>query len=113
MIERKVVINFRCPVPLLDKIESFVKDSNNPKGVFDTVSDVIRESIEVGIKIRDYQEMMKEPKKANEFREKMLNYIKNEEVFDWARTLTTDQIDGYVMALQMEKDQRFKVQKLV
>jgi len=43
----------------------------------------------------------------------MQNMIKNEEVFEWAHTLDAQQIDGFLMALQIEKDKRFEVKSLV
>ena len=113
MVKRTTIINFRCELSLLDDIEKLVKSPLTPKGVFPNTSEVIRECTKVGIKVHNYQEMMKDPDKANEFREKMQDMIKNEEVFEWAHTLDQQQIDGFLMALQMEKDKRFEVKSLV
>jgi len=44
---------------------------------------------------------------------KMQDMIKSEEVFEWVHTLDHDQINGFLMALQMEKDKRYEVKTLV
>lgn len=113
MIKRTTSINMRCDFSLVDDVEKLVKSPQNPTGAFDSVSQAIRECAKVGMKVHNYQEMMKDPERANEFREKMQLMIKNDEVFDWVATLERDQIDGFLMALQMEKDQRYRVSKLV
>lgn len=113
MVKRSVNISTRWDIIDLDDIEKLVKSALNPDGKFANVSDVIRNCTKVGIKVHNYQEMMKDPDKAEEFRKKMQEMVKNEEIFDWVQTLTPDQIDGFIMALQMEKDNRYKVTKLV
>lgn len=113
MIKRTTSINLRCDWVLVDDLEKLVKEPKNPLGVFSSVSEALRECAKVGIKVHNYQEMMKDPKKANEFRERMQSMLKNDEVFEWVQSLKHDQIDGFLMALQMEKDKRFEVQTLV
>lgn len=113
MVKRTTIISTRWDLIILDDIENLVKSPITPDGTFKNVSEAIRECTKVGIKVHNYQEMMKDPEKSDEFRKKMLDMIKNEEVFDWVATLQPDQIDGFLMALQMEKDNRYKVKKLV
>lgn len=113
MIKRSTVFNFRCDLTLLDEIESLVKDPHNPNGVFQSTSEVIRECVKVGLKVHNYQEMMKDPEKAEEFRKKMQEMIENEEMDKWADTLSSQQLDGVVTFLRLKQDARFKVSKLV
>lgn len=107
------MISTRWPNDELDEIEKLVKSITNPDAPYANTSQAIKECAKVGVKVHNYQTMMEDPEKANEFREKMQNLIKNEEVFDWAHTLTHDQIDGFLMALQMEKDKRWELKPLV
>ena len=112
-VKRSTLVGTRWELSVLDDIEKLVQSHEHPAATFHSTSEAIRECAKVGVKVHNYQEMMKDPEKANEFREKMQNFIKNEEVFDWVQTLQPEQIDGFMMALQMEKDQRFKVKKLI
>lgn len=113
MVKRTTIVSTRWDMVDLDSVEKLVKSPINPKGPFKNTSDAIRECAKVGVKVHNYQEMMKDPEKATEFLEKMQDMISNEKVFDWAHTLSPDQIDGFLMALQMEKDKRYEVQTLV
>ncbi len=61
----------------------------------------------------DYQEMMKDPERANEFREKMNEMLQTQSMDEWSQTLTSDQIEGFIMFLQMEKDKRFEQKKFL
>ena len=113
MVKRSITISTRWNLPIIEDIENLVKSPLNPTGSFPNTSEAIRECTKVGIKVHNYQEMMKDPEKANEFILKMQEMLQNEEVFDWAATLTPDQIDGFLMALQMQKDKRYEVKTLV
>ncbi len=113
MVKRSITVSTRWDLPIIEDIEKLVKSPINPKGPFQNTSLAIRECTKVGIKVHNYQEMMKDPEKADEFRKKMQDMIKNEEVFEWVHTLQPDQIDGFLMALQMEKDKRYEVKTLV
>lgn len=108
-IKRTTTIGFRCPLSLLDDIEKLIK----PIGVFDTASDVIRECTKVGMQLHNYQEMMKDPEKAEEFRLKMQEIVKTEEMDQWADSMSSAQLDGFLMFLQMKKDSRVKMGTLV
>lgn len=112
-VKRTTLVSTRWDLIDLDSIEVLVKSPLNFKAPFNNTSEAIRECAKVGVKVHNYQEMMKDPEKANEFRQKMQDMLKNEEVFDWVETLSSDQIDGFLMALQMKKDKRYEVQTLV
>lgn len=107
MIKRNSIVNIRIHNDLLDEIDGVIPSK------FPDVSSVIRECTKIGLKLIRYQDMMKHPKQAEEFRCKMQDVMKNEEVFDFVKTLTPDQMDGFAMALQMEKDNRYKVKPLL
>ena len=113
MVKRSTIISTRWDHSVLDDVEKLVKSPVSPDGKFKNVSEVIRECTKVGMKVHNYQEMMKDPEKSDEFRKKMHEMVQNEEILDWVQTLQPSQIDGFLMALQMEKDNRYKVQKLV
>jgi len=112
-VKRTTLISIRWLLSDLDEIEKLVSTPLNPLGTFDNTSLAICECAKVGVKVHNYQKMMDDPKKANEFREKMQTMLKNDEVFEWVHTLDHSQIDGFLMALQMEKDKRFELKPLV
>ena len=112
-VKRTTLVSTRWELIVLDDIEKLVQNPLNPTATFENTSLAIRELTKAGLKVHNYQTMMEDPEKADEFRTKMQDFIKNEEVFDWAHTLTPDQIDGFLMALQMEKDKRYEVKTLV
>lgn len=112
-VKRTTMVSTRWDLIILDDVEKLVKTHLNPKAPFSNTSEAIRECTKVGVKVHNYQTMMEDPEKADEFRKKMQEMVKNEEVFGWAHTLTPDQIDGFLMALQMEKDKRYEVKTLV
>jgi len=112
-VKRTTLVSTRWDLIDLDAVEELVKTPLNPKAIFKSTSEAIRECAKVGVKVHTYQEMMKDPQKANEFRQKMSDFVKNEEVFDWVDTLDNNQIDGFLMALQMKKDKRYEVKHLV
>ena len=112
-VKRTTTLSIRWELIDLDEIEKLVKSPLIPNAPFGNTSKAIRELAKVGVKVHNYQQMMKDPEKANEFRQKMQDFIKNEEVFEWVDTLSPDQIDGFLMALQMKKDKRYEVKTLV
>ena len=112
-VKRTTMVSTRWELIILDEIEKLVKTPLNPKAPFPNTSEAIRECAKVGVKVHNYQAMMEDPEQANEFRKKMQDFIKNEEVFEWVDTLSPDQIDGFLMALQMKKDKRYEVKNLV
>ncbi len=80
---------------------------------YKNASVAIRKFSKLGLQLTNYQKLMKDPEKANEFQQKVKEFVENEQHFEWAATLTTEQIEGFLMLLQMEKDERFKQQTLV
>ena len=92
----------------MDIIESKVKVLR-----FTDVSDAVKKCTKIGLRVDDYQQMMKDPKRADEFQKKMQEFIRGEEVFEWTDTLDYSQLDGFLMALQMRKDERYKQLKFI
>ncbi len=92
----------------IDEVNRHV-ESNEYKNA----SVAIRKYSKLGLQITIYQKLMKDPEKAKEFQEKIKDFVEKEQHFEWAATLTTQQIEGFLMLLQMEKDERFKQHTLV
>lgn len=113
MVKRSISVNTRWELSTIEELEKIIRSPENPTGVFKDTSKAIRECTKVGIKVHNYQEMMKDPEKSEEFRKKMQEMLQNEEILDWVQTLAPAQIDGFLMALQMEKDNRYKVTTLL
>ena len=102
------MISIRWNLADLEDIEKTIMTPQNPKGAFKDTSDAIRELAKVGAKVVEYQSMMKDPKKANEFRKKMQEMLQTNKMEEWSQTLTAEQIDGFLMFLQIEKGKRFE-----
>ena len=75
------------------------------------VSDAIIKCTEVGLEAIKYKEMMADPVKAAEFATKMQEAIKEDEVSQWAETLSREQLGGFIMLMTMEKEKRYSIRK--
>lgn len=102
------MISLRVDNRDLDDFEKNVKSQNNPKGKYKNVSECIRNLAKIGNQVIDYQEMMKDPEQKNEFVKKMQEMIQTQNFDEFAQTLTGDQIDGFLMFLNIEKEKRFE-----
>lgn len=112
-MKRSSMFSLRIDNQLLDEFESKVKRHSNPDGKFNSMSECIRDCAKIGSKLLDYQEMMKDPNKSKEFQTQMQSIIQNDQVIEYSQTLTDSQINGFMMALQMEKDTRYENKKLL
>ena len=108
MIKRTTTISVRIECNDLDELEKNIKTPQTPQGKFKNVSECMRELAKIGHKVLEYQEMMKDPEKKNEFVAKMQELIQTENFDEFSQTLTTEQIDGFLMHLQVEKDKRYE-----
>lgn len=112
-IKRTTMISLRLENRDLDEFEKNVKTTFNPDGRFLNLSECVRELAKVGCKVLEYQDMMKDPAKADEFKQKMQEMLQTQQIDEWSQTLTTEQIDGFVMFLSMEKEKRFEQKKFI
>ena len=93
--------------------EKKIQSPANSDAKFNNMSECIRECAKIGSKLLDYQEMMKDPERAEEFQKKMQDVIKHEQVLEWSQALSDSEINGFLMALQMEKETRYENKKLL
>ena len=107
-ISRSTSVSVRVPNGLLDDLEMEIE-----KGEFRSVSDAVIKCTEVGLEAIRYKEMIKDPKKAEEFATKVKELVQQDELFTWAETLSTEQVDAFVSLLKMEKEKRVSVRKFV
>lgn len=112
MIKRSAMLSIRIQNKDLDDLEKMIKTPLNPNGKYNNMSQAIRELAKMGAQIVTYIEMMKDSKKSNEFLAKMNEIIKNENFEEFAQTLDTQQIEGFLMLLKIEKEKRYD-QKIV
>ena len=110
---RSSLLGLRIQNQLLDELEKHVILKDRPDGKFNNMSECIRECAKLGLKLLDYQEMIKDPKQAEEFQKKMKDIIKGEEMFEWTHSLTEIQIEGFLQALDMERNSRYENTKLL
>ncbi len=107
-MKRTSLIGLRIESQILDEFEKKIQSPNNSDAKFNNMSECIRECAKIGSKLLDYKEMMKDPNKAEEFQKKMQDTIQHDQVIEWSQTLSDSQINGFLMALQMEKETRFE-----
>ena len=107
-ISRATSVSVRFPARLLDDI-----DVELEKGEFSSTSQAIIKCTEVGLEAIKYREMMSDPVKAADFAVKMQEAIKEDEVSQWAETLSKEQLDGFIMLMNMEKEKRYSIRKFV
>ena len=112
-MKRSSLIGLRIENQLLDEFEKHIKPSENQDGKFNNMSECIRECAKIGSKLLDYKEMMKVPERAEEFQKKMQEIIQHDQVFEWSQALSDSQVNGFLMALQMEKETRYENKKLL
>ena len=113
MVKRNVSISLRVDVRDLDEYEKKVRTEYNPTGQFSSLSECLRELSKIGNKVMDYQELMKDPEKAEEFRIKMQEMLQTQSMDEWSQTLSTEQLDGFLTFLQIEKEKRFEQKKFL
>ena len=102
------MISIRWPLHELDDIEKTILSAENPNGTFKDASSAVRELAKVGAKVVEYQVMMQDPEKASEFANKMQEMLKTDDMDQWSQTLTSDQLDGFLMFLNIEKEKRYE-----
>ena len=108
MIKRTTMLSIRIDNNDLDDLEKNINTPQTPQGKFNNMSECIRELLKIGHKVIEYQEMMKDPEKKNEFVVKMQEMIQTQNFDEFSQTLTVEQIDGFLMHLQIEKEKRFE-----
>ena len=69
-------------------------------------SDAVCGCIEVGLKIHEHRKMLEDPIKAKQFIEKMMNKMRNDKMIGWLASLTDTELDGVIMAVTMERENR-------
>jgi hypothetical protein len=92
------------PYELLEQI-----DQVRTAGHFDSEAETIRQILKVGIFIYTMKNEVKDP----EFINKMKAVIKDEKLFDWLETMTTEQLQGIKTASEIVIDGKYKQKKLL
>ena len=106
------MISIRFGLNDLDEFEKNIRSDYKPVAKFNSLSECIRELAKVGNKVLQYQDMMKDPERANEFKEKMQEMLETQNMDEWSQTLSSDQLDGFLMFLNIEKEKRFEQKQL-
>lgn len=107
-VKRTILYYVRLSPQEIDEIERHVLSRDNPEGRFRSFAQAIRETAKLGCKVIEYQSMMSDPKRAKQFARKMQGFIKHDQVMEWAQSLEHSQLEGFLMLLEMEKEQRYK-----
>lgn len=107
-LARKVLFPLRLDISQLESLENLVKRKK-----FKDVTKALRECANIGAQVIEYQDMMKDETKSAEFIQKMNDMIKNEDFEQFAHTLDSQQIDGFLYLLKLEKDNRYKIKPLL
>ena len=103
MTNHRVTVATTLPLDVADMLDSLPGHNT---------ADRIRQCIVLGAQVKQYHEMMKDPSQADEFRRKMSEMMDNASMDEWVQTLTGEQINGFLMFLQTEKESRVKQGRL-
>lgn len=103
-----MIFPVRLELQLLEQLEKLV-DQNQ----FQDVSKALRECTKIGTQVIEYKSMMNDKTKSKEFISKMQDMIKNEDFENFAHTLDSQQIEGFLYLLKIEKDKRYELKTLV
>ena len=93
----KASIGIRIEFEVLERIDELVKDNE-----FRTTAEGIRECTKLGLKVYYYRDIMNNPQEKAQFFDKLTQNIKNDKIFEWIKTLSPSQMEGIMMAIQME-----------
>jgi len=102
-----VILSLRMQIQDIDAMKKHIESRR-----FRNMSEGIRECCRVGLRVLQYQQMLDDPEKASEFRSKMQAILHDDQVFDWAESLDQAQLDAISQALAMEKDKRYRNEKI-
>ena len=106
-LKRPILFSVRLPEQLVQEIENIMKNYGATN-----VSEFVRQACQLTIQIESYKSIMTDPRKREEFFAKLNHMLKSEKIFDWVATLEDSQMNGIKMAIDMEKENRFKQGKL-
>jgi hypothetical protein len=78
-------------------------------GHIESEAETVRQLIKMGI----FVQTMKSKVNDKDFIEEMKKTIKDEKIFDWLETLSTDQLSGLKTASEIVMDGKYKQKKLI
>ncbi|MCY4490000.1 MAG: hypothetical protein OXC46_00880 [Thaumarchaeota archaeon] len=101
-------VTIRLPMDVMEKISNDVTT-----GQHKNKSTAALEYIKVGIRISEYQELLKDPSKSKEFQKKMHDIVQNEKLEGWIESLSSQQLEGLLGLMQIEKEKRYDQRSLI
>jgi len=84
-------------------------DEIKTKGHFPSEAETIRQIVKVGIFVHTMKSNVKDP----DFISKMQEVLKDEKLFDWLETMTTEQLQGIKVASEMVIEGKYKQKNLL
>ncbi len=78
------------------------------KGHIESENETVRQLVRMGIFIHTMKSQVKDPA----FMDKMKGVIKNEQLFEWLETMTTEQLQGIKTASEYVIEGKYKQKKL-
>jgi len=99
-MKKSIPFSIRLPLDMVFKLEEL---TNGAEKKFATVSEAIRDLIEVGLMVNTMKAKIKDP----EFLKSIEEIKKKEMIFDWVTTLRDNEMNAIQVAIQMEKDARY------
>ena len=101
---RSCNIGVRIPLDLIEKIDKSVQE-----GKFPNTSEAIRSYVILGMRIESFKSSIKNL----EFLKHIDELKKGNQLIEWVSTLKENELEAIQMAVQMERDGRYKQQKLI
>ena len=101
MKEPSASISIRFPREQWKKINDFVENGESPD-----FSHAARSLIDAGLWLHEHKNELTDTKKSQQIIEEYNSKLNNDTVFDWLATLSDTKIQGFLMAIELEKEKR-------
>ncbi len=95
-------LSVRISYELWEKINEFAEQENAD------FSNSTRRLIKNGLWLEEHKGDIHDPEKANTVISEWTTKMNENEILDWPKTLSENQISAATMSLEMEKERRFK-----
>lgn len=76
------------------------------QGKFHNRSTGIATCVQMGLQVKQYQEMAKDPKKHDEFVDKMEELVETDKMSEWLEPMSDEQLQGVGMLIRMQLEKR-------
>ena len=98
-----VAISIRLKNEFWQEIQEYIV-----KGDFENTSDAVRKLADLGLWVHKNKGMFEDEKQISELQKKWSAQMNEKQILDWPKTLSNRQIEGVMIALDLERENRAK-----